>query len=77
MKAIQITIDERLLKDLDQDTEVRRQGRSAVIRRAVFAYLRNKRRKTIAEAYRRTYGGRRAADVDWVGWANDTAWPDE
>jgi len=77
MKAIQITIDERLLGALDQDDEVQRQGRSAVIRRAVFDYLRKKRRQGIVDAYRRAYGGRRAADVDWVGWTNDTAWPDE
>jgi len=35
MRAIQITLDERLLADLDADDEVKRDGRSAVLRRAV------------------------------------------
>lgn len=77
MKAIQITVDERLLKDLDEDEEVKRHGRSAVMRRAVFDYLRKRRRKKIADAYRRAYGGRRAGDVDWIGWTGGDAWPDE
>lgn len=76
MKAIQITVDERLLKDLDEDEEVKRHGRSAVMRRAVFEYLRKRRRKKIADAYRQAYGGRRATDVDWIGWTG-SAWPDE
>jgi len=35
MKVIQITFDERSLKELDATEEVRRDGRSAVLRRAV------------------------------------------
>jgi metal-responsive CopG/Arc/MetJ family transcriptional regulator len=35
MKAIQVTFDERLLCQFDADDEVRRDGRSAVLRRAV------------------------------------------
>ena len=49
MKAIQITFDERLLEKLDSDEEVKREGRSAVIRRAVADYLRKKRRATIGK----------------------------
>ena len=40
---------------LDNDEEVKQEGRSAVIRRAVADYLRKKRRATIATAYRRAY----------------------
>jgi hypothetical protein len=39
MRAIQITVDERLLAALDADEEVRRLGRSAVLRRAAIEYL--------------------------------------
>lgn len=77
MKAIQITIDERLLGDLDKDPEVQRDGRSAVLRRAAVQYLRSKWREETREAYRRAYAGRRAADVDWIGWTDEDAWPDE
>jgi metal-responsive CopG/Arc/MetJ family transcriptional regulator len=61
MKAIQITFDERLLKELDADPEVKRDGRSLVMRRAVYDYLRRKRRRAIAEGYRDAY--------DETGWA--------
>ena len=49
MKAIQITFDERLLARLDATEEAQRDGRSAVMRRAVDEYLRRRRRYTIAE----------------------------
>ena len=74
MKAIQVTIDETLLERLDADEEVQRDGRSAVLRRAAFDYLRRKRRAAIAEAYRRAYGGAgRVAELD--GWTEEGAWP--
>jgi metal-responsive CopG/Arc/MetJ family transcriptional regulator len=72
MKAIQITLDERLLAKLDTDEEVKRDGRSAVIRRAVFEHLRRKRRSSIAAAYRRAYG--KGANQELQGWADEGAW---
>jgi hypothetical protein len=50
-------------KKLDNDEEVKREGRSAVIRRAVADYLRKRRRVTIAEAYRRAYS-KQPAELD-------------
>ena len=75
MKAIQITFDERLLERLDNDEEVKQEGRSAVIRRAVADYLRKKRRATIAATYRRAYGSH-PAELDLSGWADEGVWPD-
>ena len=76
MKAIQITLDERLLARLDADAEVKRDGRSAVIRRAAIEYLRKKRRTAIAHAYRRGYGNT-PDDFDFHGWADEGAWPEK
>jgi metal-responsive CopG/Arc/MetJ family transcriptional regulator len=76
MKAIQITIDERLLVRLDADEEVKRDGRSAVLRRAVADYLRKKRRGAVADAYRRGYG-KHPSDVDLAGWTDEGVWPEE
>lgn len=76
MKAIQITVDERLLAKLDNDAEVKREGRSAVIRRALTEYLSKKRQSAIASAYQRGYKKYPATD-DFVGWSGEGVWPDE
>jgi metal-responsive CopG/Arc/MetJ family transcriptional regulator len=77
MRAIQITFDEALLRRLDDDDEVRRDGRSAVMRRAVAEYLRRKREDRIAQAYRTAYGEGSALGDDFAGWEHEGAWPDE
>ena len=51
MKAVQVTLDERLLAALDADDEVKRDGRSAVLRRAATEYLRRKHRASVAQAF--------------------------
>lgn len=75
MKAIQITVDDRLLARLDADPEVEEAGRSAVIRRAVEAYLRERRRTRVGDAYRRAYGSRAGRD-ELDGWAEEGVWPE-
>jgi metal-responsive CopG/Arc/MetJ family transcriptional regulator len=76
MKAIQVSFDEQLLARLDEDPEVKKLGRSEVMRRAVTAYLRRRRSDAIREAYVRAYGQRRAKDEDLAGWADEGVWPD-
>jgi len=72
MKAIQVTFDEHVLSLLDADPEVKKMGRSAVLRQAALEYLRKKRKKSIAAAYRRGY----AEGVrELVGWAKESSWP--
>jgi len=76
MKAIQIPVDEHLLAKLDNDAEVKREGRSAVIRRALTEYLSKKRRSAIASAYQRGY--KKYPDAaDFAGWAGEGVWPDD
>ena len=76
MKAIQIVMDEDLLRRFDADEEVKRQGRSAVLRRAVADYLRKRRAAAVSAAYRRAYGDR-ALGGGFEGWADEGVWPDE
>lgn len=76
MKAIQVMFDEKLLARLDASPEVREEGRSAVLRRAAESYLRDRRRREIAEAYRRAYADDGGLGEELEGWEDEGAWPE-
>ena len=76
MKAVQVTLDEALLARLDADDEVRRDGRSAVLRRAVDEYLRRRRRRTVAEQYAKAYAGGSGLKPEFDGWEEQGEWPE-
>lgn len=76
MKPVQILIDEPLLRRLDADAEVRKFGRSAVLRRAAAEYLRRSRRRRIAEAYRQAYGDADGLGSEFAGWESEGVWPE-
>ena len=76
MKSIQVTFDEKLLARLDANAEVRREGRSAVLRKAAAQYLARQRESEIAEAYARAYG-EQPVDEELEGWSEEGAWPKE
>ena len=76
MKAIQITLDESLLADLDNSPAVAARGRSAVLREAAADWLAREREAQIAAAYRRAYAGK--PDDRQTHWPVEAqAWPDE
>ena len=75
MKTIQITVDEELLARLDADDETRRDGRSAVFRRAANEYLRRRRRASITKAYRTGYGKKTGLGPEFQDWENEGVWP--
>jgi metal-responsive CopG/Arc/MetJ family transcriptional regulator len=77
MKAIQITLDEALLARLDADAEVRRDGRSAVLRRAADEYLRRRRKRAIAEQYAKAYGDGGGLGDEFGGWEHEGTWPEQ
>jgi metal-responsive CopG/Arc/MetJ family transcriptional regulator len=76
MKPIQITFDEALLAELDATEEVRKEGRSAVLRKAVAEYLQRRRRQAVAEGYRRAYGEDDGLGEEFDGWEDQGQWPD-
>lgn len=76
MRAIQITIDDDLLARLDADEEVRREGRSAVLRRAAEEYLRRRRKRAIAEQYARAYGASPGLGEEFGAWEEEGVWPE-
>jgi metal-responsive CopG/Arc/MetJ family transcriptional regulator len=75
MRAIQVTFDEGLLAELDASEEVRREGRSAVLRRAAAEYLARRHRDEIAESYARAYGDGAGLGEDFAGWGEQGQWP--
>ena len=77
MKSIQITLDEALLARLDQDDEVKRDGRSAVLRRAADLYLRQRNARDVTAAYRRAYDDRQGLGAEFDGWEDQGTWPAE
>jgi metal-responsive CopG/Arc/MetJ family transcriptional regulator len=75
MKAIQVTFDEKLLSELDESEEVKRHGRSAVLRRAVKEHLLRQRRRSITEQYRRAYASADGLGAEYEGWEEQGEWP--
>ena len=76
MKPVQVLFDEPLLRRLDADAEVRRVERSAVLRRAAAEYLRKRRARATADAYRRAYANRDGLGDEFAGWEREGAWPE-
>ena len=75
MKAIQVMFDETLLAQLDASEEVRREGRSAVLRRAAAEFLQRRRRQMIADQYRQAYAAGFDSDEELSGWSEEGSWP--
>jgi metal-responsive CopG/Arc/MetJ family transcriptional regulator len=57
-RSVQISLPEGLLDQLDRRAETARNGRSAVIQRALRLYLHMAKRREIDAAYARAYGER-------------------
>ena len=74
MKAIQVSFDEELLDRLDSTEEVRRDGRSAVLRRATAEYLKRRAREEVAARYRRAYGEDEGLGDEFAGWEDQGRW---
>lgn len=77
MKAVQIMMDEDTLVSLDADDEVRRHGRSAVLRRIAQQYLRQRQRDTITNKYQQAYGSGAGLGEEFAGWEDEGTWPSE
>ena len=76
MKRIGVTFDEALLTQLDASEEVRREGRSAVLRRAAAEFLQRSQQRAVAEQYRAAYAAVPAAGDELAGWSEEGSWPE-
>jgi metal-responsive CopG/Arc/MetJ family transcriptional regulator len=77
MKPVQVVLDEKLLRELDATEEVRREGRSAVLRRVLADYLRRGRQARIQAAYEQAYGESGELGIEFEGWEGQGTWLDE
>ena len=77
MKAIQVSFDEELLRELDATEEVRRDGRSSLMRLAVAEYLDRRRQAMLAQQYRNAYEGELGLGEEFAGWEGQGSWPRE
>ena len=68
MKSIRVMFDEALLARLDASEEVRREGRSAVLRRAAAEFLQRRQREMIDEQYRKAYAAAPDGGEELAGW---------
>ena len=75
MKPVQVMLDERLIARLDADPEVKKFGRSAVLRRAASEYLRRAHSRRIADAYQAAYRRSGGLGDEFAGWEDEGAWP--
>jgi metal-responsive CopG/Arc/MetJ family transcriptional regulator len=76
MKQVQLLFDEELLSRLDEDSEVRAHGRSAVLRGLAADYLRAQREAAFDDLYRRGYGNQDGLGSEFEGWEDEGSWPD-
>ena len=77
MKPVQILIDEELLAGLDEDEEVRLNGRSKVLRKLVSAYLESRREARLDVQYQQGYGDSFRVSEELDGWGGEGSWPEE
>jgi metal-responsive CopG/Arc/MetJ family transcriptional regulator len=77
VKAIQLSMDEKLLAALDADEEVRRLGRSAVLRKIAAEYLDRRRRSAVRSQYQKAYGRGGGLGNEYAGWEDQGVWPEE
>ena len=77
MKAVQVLFNQTLLEKLDADEDVIREGRSAVLRRIVSAYVEQKHEADIDAQYRKGYADGTSLGPEFEGWEDEAAWPRE
>lgn len=75
-QPVQISLDEKLLRQIDADPETKEKGRSAFIRAAVRLYLKAKERMSVDEAIASAFSGKADAMLREVeNLISEQVWP--
>jgi metal-responsive CopG/Arc/MetJ family transcriptional regulator len=77
METIQVVLDTKLLQATDRAARRMKRNRSALIRDALQAHLRNLEIRALEERDRRGYAKQAGAQDDSVVWEAEAAWPAE
>lgn len=77
METIQVVLDLKLLQATDRAARRMKRNRSALIRDALQAHLRNLEIRTLEERDRKGYSKHAGAQDDSVVWEAEAAWPAE
>lgn len=90
MKKVSVSLDEDLLRQLDDCVEARERGRSAVLREALTSYLAHTStapsgnsvgsrpsNEEVVRGYREGYGKFPPTEDELNGWEDEEAWPEE
>jgi metal-responsive CopG/Arc/MetJ family transcriptional regulator len=76
MKTVQMTLDERLLDEVDRAVEELGTNRSAFTRDALRAALERRREAALEARHRRGYERHPVAPDELAGWEDEQVWPD-
>lgn len=77
-RPVQISLDEDLLRRIDEDPEVQEKGRSAFIRAAVESYLSAKKRRQLDADLVRAYTGQADSMLEEVAdFLDIQVWPSD
>jgi metal-responsive CopG/Arc/MetJ family transcriptional regulator len=76
MKAIQILIDETLLREIDRQAKRSRTDRSKLIRAAATRYLGQLKRDSLEAQHRRGYEASASKRDEVEPWQEIQAWPE-
>lgn len=76
MKTVQMTLDERLLDQVDRLVEKLGTSRSAFTRDALSAALEARRERELEELHREGYERHPVEPGELDGWEDEQVWPD-
>ena len=77
METIQVVIDTKLLKAADQAAQQTKVNRSALIREALRAHLKQLKIRELEEQERQGYAAQPQRKEEWEPWLTEAIWPDE
>jgi metal-responsive CopG/Arc/MetJ family transcriptional regulator len=77
MQIVQIVLDEKLLRAVDQAARRTRRNRSALVRDALREHLRRLELRSWEECDRQGYSRQAQADAEARRWESEAVWPEE